>query len=419
MQLKTILNRIHKQPRFVYADAKFVTGRDGVVSIHVELRPRKGCKPICSRCMKARPAYDRLEVRHFEFVPLWAILVFFVYAPRRADCPRCGVTVELMPWANGKSSITTTYAWFLANWAKALSWSEVARRFCTSWQVVFGAVKMAVEWGRAHANYAGIASIGVDEFAWKKRHKYLTLVYQIDHGSKRLLWIGRDRTAATFEQFFEWFGKRRTKRLRFIASDMWKAFLKVVARRASSAVHVLDRYHVAKLFSDAIDKVRRQEVSELRRRGKPPLLTKTRWLLLKRQHRLNDKQQGRLNDLLRINLRTVRAYLLKEDFLSFWGYVSPYWAGRFFDRWCATAMRSRLAPIKKLVRTLRKHRTYLLNWFAARYAFSLGATEGLNNKARLTTKRAYGFRSYEHAEIALFHTLGNLPEPDWITHRFW
>ena len=418
MQLKTILNRVQKQPRFTYTNARLIEGRTRL-ALHVWLEPRKGCQPICSGCLRKRPGYDRLDTRFFEFVPLWAIAVFFVYAPRRADCPRCGVTVEMLPWASGKSPITTTYAWFLSSWAKSLSWAETARRFRTSWRTVFRSVAMAVAWGRAHADYGGITSIGVDELAWKKGHKYLTVVYQIDHGIKRLLWIGRDRTKATFNGFFDWLGEERATGLRFIATDMWRAFLTVAAKRAPLAMNVLDRFHVAGLFSKAIEKVRREEVRELRRRGRAPTLTKTRWVLLKRQHNLTDNQRGRLNELLRANLQTVRAYLLKEDFHPFWGYLRPSWAARFLDRWAAAAMRSRIEPMKKVTRTLRAHQPLLMNWFRARGAFSFGATEGLNNKARVATRRAYGFRTYDHAVVALFHALGALPEPDFFAHRFW
>jgi transposase len=315
-----------------------------------------------------------------------------------------------MPWAIGKSPITSTYAWFLANWAKALSWTETARRFGTSWHVVFDAVRHAVEWGRAHQNLDAIRSIGVDELSWKKGHKYLTLVYQVDHGCKRLLWIGRDRTSATFAKFFDWLGEPRSKAIEFIVSDMWKAFLGTAAKRASAAVHVLDRLHVAKLFSKAIDDTRRSEARLLRERGDQVTLKKTRWVLLKSKRRLTDKQRGRLAQLLRVNLRTVRAYLLKEYFQSFWGYASSYWAARFLDAWTSDALRSRIEPVAKLARTLRAHREPLPNWFRARHAFAMGAVEGFNNKARVATKLAYGFRTYEHAEIALFHRLGALPE---------
>lgn len=418
MQLKTILNRVAKQPGFVFDRINLVVAASGALALLVHIREGGRSRGRCSGCMRKRPGYDRLAERRFEFVPLWNIPVHFVYAPRRVECPRCGVVVEAMPWAAGKSPITSTYAWFLANWAKVLSWTETARRFGTSWHVVFNAVRYAVEWGRAHQNLDGIRAIGVDELGWKKGHKYLTLVYQIDHGCKRLLWVGRDRTAATFERFFEWLGEPRSRALEFIASDMWKAFVGVIARRANAAVHVLDRFHVMRLFSDAVDTVRRDEARSLRQKGDRVTLTKTRWLLLKRQHRLDETQRGRLADLLKANLRTVRAYLLKEDFHWFWGYASPGWAGRYLDRWIANAMRSRIAPFVKLAHTLREHRPQLLNWFRARHAFAMGAVEGFNNKARVTTRMAYGFRSYEHAEIALFHRLGALPEPPWHAHRF-
>jgi transposase len=299
-----------------------------------------------------------------------------------------------------------------------LSWKETAERFRVSWQTVFRTVSVAVEWGLQHRNLDDIRSIGVDEFAWRKGHKYLVFVYQIDHHCKRLLWIGREHTKTTFESFFTWLGKTRSQTLEFVTSDMWKAFVGVIARRATKAVHVLDRFHVVKLVGEAVDKVRREEVHLLRKKGKQPVLKKTRWILLKNRKNLKGNQHGRLRSLLKANLRTVRAYLLKEELRHFWTYATALWAGRFLDRWCEMVMRSRLDPMKKVVKTLRRHRSLLLNWIAAKHTFAMGATEGFNNKARTVLKRAYGFRSPAHAEIALFHSMGKLPEPDWLTHKF-
>lgn len=125
----------------------------------------------------------------------------------------------------------------------------------------------------------------------------------------------------------------------------------------------------------------------------------------------------RLADLLKWNTKTIRAYLLKEDFQRFWSYRSAAWAGKFLDEWCTRTMRSRLVPMKKVARMLRRHRPLLLNWFRAKNAIALGCVEGFNNKAKVVTKRAYGFRSYEVLKIALYHTLGDLPEPQ-ATRRF-
>ena len=122
--------------------------------------------------------------------------VFFLYMMRRVACPRCGVTVEQVPWADGKHQLTTTYLWFLARWAKRLSWKEVARVFGTSWDQVFRAVAMAVAWGRDHVDLTGIRAIGIDEIHWQHGGHFLTLVYQIDPTRKRLLWIGQHRRAA-------------------------------------------------------------------------------------------------------------------------------------------------------------------------------------------------------------------------------
>ena len=199
---------------------------------------------------------------------------------------------------------------------------------------------------------------------------------------------------------------------------MWKAFLRVVRERASHAVHVLDRFHITQLLNKAMDTVRRQEVRALRQQGKPAVLTKTRWVLLKNRGNLTAGQRVRLRDLLQCNLRTVRAYLLKEQLQRLWKYRSVHWAEKFLHQWTRDVMRSRIEPMKKFARTLRKHKKLLLHWFEARNAFAHGATEGFNNKARITTRKAYGFRTYEHAEIALYHALGNLPEPPWLTHRF-
>lgn len=417
MLVKTILNAIQKFPGFVYGVILLVESQ-GRLRLDVEVKARKGARGFCSGCGRRRAGYDHLPLRRFEFVPIWGIPVFFLYAMRRVDCPPCGPKVEMVPWAVGKGGLTIAYSWFLAGWAKRMSWRAVAQAFGTSWQKVFHSVEMAVTWGRQHLDLRDIEAIGVDEIYWSRRDKFLTVVYQIDAGRKRLLWIGRDRKAKTLLRFFRWFGVIRSRRLRFICSDMWKPYLKVVAKKAGMAIHVLDRFHIASHLSKAIDEVRAGEVKDLKAKGRKPVLTRTRWLLLKRPENLNAKQEVGLGQLLlRMNLRTVRAYLLKEDFQFFWDYVSPAWAGKFLDRWCTRARRSRLVPMKKIARMLGKHRALLLNWFRARGQFSSGAVEGLNGKAKLITRRAFGFRTQRAVEVALYHGLGDLPEPAF-THRF-
>ena len=355
MHIKTLLNRLEKHKGFVYHSVCLLEERSRL-TLEVKVRPRSRSRPVCSGCGLEGPGYDTLPHRRFEFVPLWGIIVFFLYAMRRVDCPTCGVKVETVPFANGKHRQTKTYAWFLASWAKRLSWSEVADAFHTSWHHVFTAVRMAVDWGREHMNLDGITAIGVDEMAWGRWHHYVTVVYQINEGQKRLLWMGPKRTVRTLLGFFRWFGPERSSRLKFICSDMWKPYLKVIAKKACGAVHILDRFHIMAHMNKAIDKVRAEEARELKAKGLVPVLKGSRWLFLKRVENLTFRQIEKLAAVLSYNLRTVRSYLIKEEFQFFWEYKSPYFAGKFLDQWCDRTMRSRIEPMKQVAKMLRRHR---------------------------------------------------------------
>jgi transposase len=412
MRVTTLLNRVHKVKGFVYEKARFDQN-----DIEVTVRPHRRARPFCSGCGRRGPGYDTLPARRFAFVPALGLAVFLLYARRRVDCPRCGVTAELLPWAEGKHHLTIAYAVFLARWARRLSWREVADIFRTSWDSVFRAVAWVVEYGLAHRDLSGITAIGVDEVHFKKGQRYLTVVYQIDSACRRLLWLGPDRTAKTLLRFFRTLGRERTAALRFVCSDMWQPYLKVIAKKARQALHILDRFHIVARLNKAIDEVRALEVRELAHRGYEPVLTHSRWCFLKRPENLTDLQRARLSDLLQYGLKTVRAYLLKESFQALWQYTSYHWAGCFLDGWLKQALRSRLEPVKKVARSIRAHEKLILNWFAAKKEFSAGIVEGLNYRVKLTIRKAYGFRTLEAAEIALYHALGRLPEPQ-LTHEF-
>jgi len=203
-------------------------------------------------------------------------------------------------------------------------------------------------WGLEHRTLGQIEAIGVDEIQYAKGHKYLTLVYQIDIGITRLLWIGKERTIESFQGFFTTMGQEVVSKISFICSDMWEPYLKVIREKCCEALHILDRFHIVAKMNKAPDEVRAEETRRMKRKGRDPVLKKSRWLLLKRGENLGDEQYFGLRDLLRHNLRTVRAYLLKEAFQQLWDYTSPAWAGKFLDEWArCTAGRRRLgaAPV--------------------------------------------------------------------------
>ena len=413
------MNRIQHFVGFVYQEVR-LHGRQGQPWLTITLQAHQGMRARCSECRQPAPGYDRLPQRDWLFVPLWGMPTYFLYAPRRVQCPEHGVIVEHIPWSQGKRALTTAMMGFLARWARHLSWRQTAQAFQTSWEAVYRSVEWFVQWGLAQRQLDGVEAIGVDEIHWgkgKRADNFLTVIYQIDHHCRRLLWVGRRRTQATLRRGLAALGPAVVNGLCFACSDMWRAYLKVIAAKAPQALHVLDRFHITMHLNKAVDEVRRAETGRLRGRPLADKLKHMRWKLLRRCSRIRGQAKRRLYGLLRSKLATGRAWMLKETFQDFWHYRSLSWAAAFLDVWCTRALRSRIEPMRKVARMLRTHEGLLLNWFRAKGEISAAAVEGLNNKIRVVTRRSYGFRTYHAMEIALYHTLGRLPEPE-STHRF-
>jgi transposase len=416
VQLKTILNQVQHLVGFIYQEIELLGKKGEPLSIKVQIAEHAGQLARCWKCLKPAPRYDRLETRCWLHKPLWEIPVYFYYAPRRVRCAEHGVVVEHIPWNVGKRPYTRAMMCFLSQWARRLSWLETARCFGTSWEAVYRSVQWFVQWGLEHRQLEGITAIGIDEIHWRKGKRsaaFLTVLYQIDQGCRRLLWVGPKRTQATLKRGLQDLGPEVVQGLKFVCSDMWKPYLQVIAKEVSQAVHVLDRFHITQHLNKAVDEVRRGESSRLRAAGKVKAeqLKGMRWKLLRRGASVRGRARQKLQRLFWSKLATGRAWQLKESFEAFWRYRHVTWARAFLDIWCTRALRSRLEPMHRVARMLRTHEELILNWFRAKGELSSGAVEGLNNKIRVMTRRSYGFRTYKAMVVALYHTLGRLPEP--------
>jgi transposase len=414
MQVKSILNKIAHNKGFVFDDGTWCSEKESLI---FGLSPRKKSRPICSGCNNKGSTYDHLKMRLFEFVPLWGITIYFAYSMRRVNCKKCGVTVEAVPWAEGKKHLTNSYAHFLSDWAKLISWTDVAKKFNTSWHTVYRAVSTLVAYGLSQRSLGDATAIGVDEVQVGNGHQYVTLVYQLNGKQKRLLYVGKERTKKTLLYFFHKAGKEWCDNVEFVCSDMWPAYLTVIKKKLKNSLNVLDRFHIVKKINEAVNKVRVAETKELKENNKEHILKDTKYCFLKNPENLTENQSLKLKDILQYKLKTVRAYHLKESFQFFWNYNSPYWAEWYLKKWCTRAMRSKLEPIKKFVKTVRKHEGLILNYFEAKKIYSSGAVEGLNRRVNLIMRRAYGYKSLEVLKTALYHTMGHLPEPQ-RTHKF-
>jgi len=369
----------------------------------------KRCKSVCSSCKRKAPRYDTLKERRWKHVPMWGFSVTLVYTPRRVKCADCGIRVEEIPWTKGKSPISLPLTVVLATWARILAWNVVGQIYGFHWNTVRKAVKDVVDYGLENRDLSALLYIGVDEISRKKGHVYHTQVY--DLMERNLIWSGENRTSETLKEFFGYLGEDQCKNIEAVCCDMWAPYVDAIKESLPNALLVFDKFHIIRHLLNAVDDVRKEEAKRL----DSDLLKKTRYIWLKNPWNLTEIQKTKLSDLEKINLKVNRAYILKEAFRRFWDYSYPAWAKKYLDRWFWWATHSRLEPIRKFAWMIRRHQDDILNYFKVR--IDNGAVEGLNNKAKSISHRAYGYRSAETFKLALYHSMSDLPMPQ-LTHKF-
>jgi len=296
----------------------------------------------------------------------------------------------------------------LARSARILSWKTVAEVYNVNWVQVRNAVHSAVQWGLEHRDTSSVKLLGIDEISQRKHHHYLTVVYELCPGQKRLLWVGEGRTKATLRSFIQYWGPKRCSQIEGVCCDMWDAYSGMVRKHLPNAVLVFDKFHIAKHINEAVDKVRRAEIREHKNEGASELKG-TRYIWLKNSENLSEKQIFNIYDLEKANLKTHRAWLIKETFRRFWKCKTAKEAELQFKIWFDRAVQSGLKPIEKIAWMIKEKLKNILTIFDM--PINNGATEGLNNKAKSISHRSYGFRKSETMKIALMNAMGKLDLP--------
>jgi transposase len=351
--------------------------------------------PRCSGCHRPiHGTYDHRQERWWRHLDFGGVIVLLRYGLRRVSCPKCGVVVERVPWNDDvKSRFTQDFEDAVAYHTQRLDKTGVTHLFGIAWRTVGRIVERVVKRKRTGDPLDDLEFIGVDELSYRKHHRYLTLV--TDHVGERIVWGREGKSAETLAAFFEALGEERCRIIRVVTMDMSQAYIKVVREKLPWAQIVFDRYHVEQLVRNALDKTRRQEWQRLR--GDPDAdassMKHLRWVLLKNPWNLKAAERQNLSTLPKVNARLYRAYLLKESFMELLDRRQPNVVARKMDQWLSWASRSRLPEFVKAARTIRSHRKDILAF--VRWRLSNGLIEGLNTKARLITRRAYGFHSAE------------------------
>ncbi|MDJ0766729.1 MAG: ISL3 family transposase [Myxococcota bacterium] len=364
--------------------------------------------PRCSECGRICPGYDHShEPVRWVHLGIGAMRFILEYAPRRVQCPDCGVRVELVPWARPGSRFTRPLEEMTAYLAQITNKTEVSRMMGISWRTVGNIVKRVVADKLDPKRLDELRNIGVDELSFRKRHKYITTV--VDHDTKRIVWAAEGKSAETLDAFFDELGEERTALLESITIDMSAAFIKSIKAKAPKAQIVFDRFHVQKLASDAVDKVRREMVRNLKELDDPEeaaAIKKSRYALLKNPWDLSAKEWDKLAAIQKHNAPLYRAYLLKESLAAVFDETSQDQAGKELDRWLAWASRSKLGPFVTTAQTIREHKDGILAYIKTR--LTNGLVEGFNNKLRMIARRAFGFHSADALIGMLFLCCGGV-----------
>lgn len=357
----------------------------------------------CPECEKAMPGYDKRERRwrHLDTCQYTTIITAEV---PRGTCEAHGVRQIGVPWAERGSQFTALFERLAIDWLKEASQSGVGRTMKLSWSETHGIMKRAVERGLARRELKDIHLLGVDEKSFKKRHDYVTIVCNLEDGA--VLHVGDERKKETLDRFYkEALTPEQKADVYAVAMDMWPAYIESTRENLKESAIVFDKFHVIKHLTDAVDKVRRQENKVLRKEGDDRLVG-TRFDWLSRSRRKPPEREVPFEDLKKSNLKTARAWALKETATDLWQYVYERSARKFFSRWYGWAARSQLEPIKKVARMMKSHLENILTYL--KWPITNATVEGVNSKIQWIKYTAHGFRNRENFKTAILFHCGNL-----------
>lgn len=354
--------------------------------------------PFCSGCgRRVRKVHDR-RARRWRHLDLAGMRLDLRHVLRRLACPRCGVCVEMVPWAELGSWFTRDFEEHVAYLAQTTDKTTIVNTMRVAWRTVGAIIARVVERFRPGDPLEGLTHIGIDELSYRRHHEYITVV--IDHVAERVVWARPGKDAATLGEFFKELGPERCQKLEAVTIDMSAAYLKAVTEASPQAQVIFDRFHVQRLAHNALDDVRRAEVRERKGTEEGRALKHMRFILHKNPWNLTALEEQKLSAMQRVNQPIYRAYLLKETLAEILDGRDIDVARTKLHEWVGWASRSRLEPFQKLAGTVKEHFEGILAYIPER--LNNGRSEGMNGKIRTITRRSYGFHSASNLIALIF-----------------
>lgn len=354
----------------------------------------------CPVCGSANVIAHGGEERVFRLVPIGSKPAQLYLVVPRVECPDCQITRQVqVTFADPRRHYTHAWERYALELTRCMTIQDVARHLDVSWDTIKEIHKRYLQRHFAKPKLKRLRCLAIDEISIGKGHRYLTVVLDLDSGA--VVFVGDGKGAAALEPFWKRL-KASHARIQAVATDMGSSYVKAVHEHLPQAVHVLDHFHVIKLYNEHLSEFRRELYREASERKHKQVLKGTRWLLLKNPDNLDSgrNERDRLDEALRLNKPLAIAYYLKEDLRQIWLQPDKASARRILDDWTRRAKASGIAMLEKFANTLRLHRTGILAYYD--YPISTGPLEGTNTKIQLIKRQAYGFRDQEFFKLNIY-----------------
>lgn len=359
----------------------------------------------CPHCAKTLPLYDHADERTWRHLDSCQFQTYLHARIPRVECGEHGVVQILVPRAEPRSRFTLLFERLAIDVLSQCDVTGATRILRISWDEAWGLMERAVTRGRERKGRKVVRRIGVDEKAAAKGHRYLTVVCDLEEGTVEH--IAEDRTQESLEGYYAGLSQEQLDGLEAVAMDMWEPYVQATRARVPEAAEkiVFDRFHVMGHVGKAVDTVRKQEHRDLMASG-DDTLKGSKYLWLYSRENVPDQRREEFHALMRQELKVGRAWAIKEALRRLWHYVYPASGWKFWKRWYFWATHSRLAPIRKVAETIRRHIENILTY--SQHPVTNAMSEGLNSQIQKIKSMACGFRNTEHFKTAIYFHCGGL-----------
>jgi transposase len=378
---------------FDYCGTQFFEGR---VCFTVE-KPRDHLR--CPECGSAAVHAQGHVDRFLRTVPIGLKPTYVLVRVARVICFRCEHTRQIkVSFADPRRTYTHAFERYALELSQFMTILDVARHLNVSWDIIKDIQKRNLQRRFGKPKLKNLKEIAIDEVAVGKGHRYFTLVLDLATGA--IVYIGDGKGVQALTMFWRRLRNARAK-VRAVATDLGKAYIRAVRDHLPRAIHVFDHFHVIKLFNDKLSAFRRELFRELSNEDEHRILKGTRWLLLKNPENLDPSrnEQQRLQEALELNTPLTTAYYMKEDLRQVWQQPDKATARRVLNDWVRRARASGIPMLEQFARTLRQHRKGILAYYD--YRISTGPLEGTNTKIQAMKRQAYGFRDHEFFKLKI------------------